>query len=149
VAAPQRERKNTTSARPKVDRSSSTRRPSEATTRGGYLALSLGLMAVAGVLAFIEDSPNVLQSMIIAGGFATGLASTAWQLLPGQLTVKRKGVVATGGIALFLIILLWLQAKSPTETGFFRTTGDVTTIGAMAAPTEAAPSDQPIGPLGS
>jgi hypothetical protein len=78
---------------------------------GPWAKLFLGalLAGVGGYLAFTLVTPNPLQIGVAAGLFGVGLATLAMGLLPGRLSFRRAGIVATGGIALFLI--LWFALR--------------------------------------
>ena len=86
---------------------------------GPWARLILGLLlAAAGAgLVFSGAASTALEAALAAGTFSVGLASIAWQLLPGQISFKKAGIVATGGIALFLILFSLLRGSEKSSQG--------------------------------
>jgi hypothetical protein len=82
--------------------------------------LSLLILAIGSVgTYFVSDGAAPwLPSAVMIGLFSLGLSSLAIQLLPGKITFKKAGIVATGGIALFLTLLFWLKSGSFDGRGF-------------------------------
>jgi hypothetical protein len=118
AAAPQPAPRPSSGQSPGSQRSPHRRRSRRSSNGGGpgaWARLLIGAtLALAGAgLAFTTLNPSVLQASIAAGLFSAGLASLAFELLPGRLSFKKAGVVATGGLALFLILLYWMRNAGP------------------------------------
>ena len=80
------------------------------TPRSGWvIGVGVILIAITGAAVFLREAPTFMQTVWLAGTFCVGLAAVAWGLLPGALGFQKFGVVAGGGIALFLILLFWLR----------------------------------------
>jgi hypothetical protein len=76
--------------------------------------VGLILMAAGGYVAFGTPTQSLLQVGIVAGVFGLGLAIVGGTLLPGELTFKRRGIIATSGFALFLIV--WFALKGSVDS---------------------------------